>query len=219
MNEVTRKLVARKLVLSVAAAALYTASTLAIPALTASAFLAHTPHALAKDGGDDGGSSGSGSDGGGDNGGSSGSDGGGDDGGSSGSGSDGDNGGDDHSGSGSGDSDDDSDDDSSDDSSGRSVNSGHGGSSAERPEVEVTLTGDQLAGVRSGQFKLVDNLGRVLEIEVETEDGVTKISAKPHGGDARRNPGPITAINVVPAGSVSNSADDDGTPDQGSGDN
>ena len=218
MKKLTRKIDARKLVLSVAAAALYTASTLAIPALTASAFLTHVPHAQAKDGGDDGGSSGSGSDGGGDDGGSSGSgsDGGGDDGDSSGSGSGGDDsGGDDHSGSGSGD----SDDDSPDDSSGRSINSGHGGSSSERPEVEVTLTDEQLAGVKSGQLKLVDNLGRVLELEVETEHGVTKVSAKPHGGDARRNPGPITAISVVPAGSVAGSAGDDGTPDQGSGDN
>jgi hypothetical protein len=218
MKKLTCKFLARKLAPSVAAVALYTASTLAIPLLASPAFLAHVPHALAKDGGgDSGGHSGSG--GGGDDGGSSGSGDGGNSGSGSRSGGD-DSGGDDHSGSNSGRGSDDSgsDDSGGDDSSGRSANSGHGGNSGERPQVEVTLTGAQLAGVRSGQFKLVDNLGRVLEVEIETENGVTTVSAKPHGGDARRNPGPITAINVVPAGSAGGT-NDDGTPDQGPGDN
>jgi hypothetical protein len=203
MRNLTRKLAVR-----VAAAALYAVAAVAAPA--AIAWLGGAAISFAKDGGDDGGDSGSGGDDGGNSGSGGGDDSGGEDGDSSGPGS-GDDSGDDSDNSGRG-SDDDHDDSGDDSSSGRS--------SGDRPEVEVTLTAEQLAGVQAGTLKLVDNLGRVLELEIETEHGVTTVSAKPHGGDSRRNPGPITAINIVPAGSAGGTAgDDDGTPDQGSGDN
>ncbi|HSO47200.1 MAG TPA: hypothetical protein VLQ68_04625 [Rhizobiaceae bacterium] len=218
------KKLSRSMAITVASAALYAAAALVVPAT--GAWLGMASMSLAKDGGNSG-------SGGGDDGGNSGS-GGGDDGGNSGRGGGDDSGGDDHdnSGSGSGDdsgddsnsgsgSDDDADDSDDNDDNGRSGRSGRSGNNSERPEVEVKLTREQLAGVQAGTLKLVDNLGRVLELEIENEHGVTTVSAKPHGGDSRRNPGPITSINVVPAGSVSNSVagDDDGTPDQGPGDN
>jgi hypothetical protein len=198
MKNLTRRLSVRA-----AAAALYALASLTAPATLL--VLGGAKLSFAKDGGDDGGNSGSG---GGDDGGNSGSSGG-DDGGNSGHGSDDggnsghgsddnggdDNGGDDSSNSGRG-----SDDDGSDDDSDDSGRSGSGRGSDDRPEVAVSLTQDQLAGVQAGRLKLVDNLGRVLELEVETEHGVTTVSAKPHGGASRRNPGPITGIAIVPTG-------------------
>lgn len=194
MRNLTRKLSVR-----VAAAALYALAAAAAPASIL--LLGGAKLSFAKDGGDDGGNSGSdgghdsGNSGssGGDDGGNSGS-GGGDDGGNSGHGSD-DGSGDDSGNSGRG-----SDDDGNDDDSGSSGSSGSSRGSDDRPEVAVTLTQDQIAGVQAGRLKLVDNLGRVLELEVETEHGVTTTSAKPHGGASRRNPGPITSIVIVPTG-------------------
>lgn len=88
---------------------------------------------------------------------------------------------------------------------------------AARPTVTITLTDDSLANVQNGTHVVVDQLGRQLEITVRTVNGQKVISAKPHGGAAKRNPGPITNIDVVPVTSVP--GNDDGTPDQGSGDN
>lgn len=91
------------------------------------------------------------------------------------------------------------------------------GREAARPTATITLSDESLANVRSGTHVVVDQLGRQLEITVRTVNGQTVISAKPHGGAAKRNPGPITTIDVVEVSSVP--GDDDGTPDQGSGDN
>jgi hypothetical protein len=182
---------------------------------TAAAFTINiqTP-AFAKNGSDDGSSSSSSSSGSSGSGSSSssgssddnsGSGGGDDD--NSGSGS----GGDDNSGSGRDrDSDDDnssggssSDDNSSnDDSNNRSasnvdrMNGGGGGNRANRPRVQISVDAATRAALLNGTLVAVDNLGRPLEVEVE--DGGVLI-AKPHGGDAKRKPGPIASFNVVPA--------------------
>jgi hypothetical protein len=170
------------------------------------------------DGGSDSSGSGSGGDGGSD---------------SSGSGSDGD-GGSDNSGSGS-----DGDDDNHDNSGSGSTNSGpgsansgrhHGGQAntgggddgqrAVRPEIALDLAADDLNDVMAGRKVLVDDLGRVLEVEIELEHGFRTVTAKPHGGDSQRNPGPITSFDLVDAGGATTAPDDDdGTPDQGPGDN
>jgi hypothetical protein len=94
-----------------------------------------------------------------------------------------------------------------------------GGSNGDRPEIVVNLSKDDLKAVLDGSKKLVDNLGRVLEVEIEFEHGTKTVIAKPHGGDAKRNPGPITSFTIVPAGGTGGAGDDDGTPDQGPGDN
>ena len=74
--------------------------------------------------------------------------------------------------------------------------------------------------VTAGRKALVDDLGRVLEVEIELEHGLRSVIAKPHGGDARRNPGPIASTTLVDAGGAANTpGNDDGTPDQGPGDN
>ena len=151
---------------------------------------------------------------------------GGDDGGSSGSGSDD---------SGSDDSGNDTSDSDSDDSSGSDDlddigsddNSSGGDKSSKkkdmdtsqsnaRPTATITLTPESLSQVRAGTHQVVDQLGRQLEIRVTNVSGVQVVRAKPHGGDARRWPGPITTINVVPNAAAP--GNDDGTPDQGSGD-
>ena len=68
-----------------------------------------------------------------------------------------------------------------------------------RPTALITLTPESLAGVQNGSLVVVDDLGRVLEIELDIVNGGQVIKAKPHGGDAKRNPGPITSISVIPA--------------------
>ena len=176
------------------------------------------------DGGSDSSGSGSDGDGGSDSSGS-GSDG---DGGSDSSGSD-----DDHDNSGSGShGDDGSDVDNSGPGSansgrrgGRANNGGGGddGQRAVRPEIALDLSADDLNDVMAGRKQLVDDLGRVLEVEIELEHGFRTVTAKPHGGDSRRNPGPITSFDLVDAGGATPAPgtpdNDDGTPDQGPGDN
>ena len=142
----------------------------------------------------------------------------------SGSGSD-DSGGSDNSGSGSDDNDD------HDNSGPGSANSGRRGGRAdsggggddgqrtERPEIALNLSAADLNDVMAGRKALVDDLGRVLEVEIELEHGFRSVIAKPHGGDARRNPGPITSFSLVDAGgAAATPGNDDGTPDQGPGD-
>lgn len=216
-----------KLALHAAFVALFATGTIMLPTLNFLKQGAIAGHAFAKDGdsgdsdsGGDGGNSGSGSDGG-----NSGSD---SDGGHSGSGSDSrssdsdsDSSDDGNSGSGSSHNHSDDSDDSSDDSSSNDANDDSSGrESRDRPEVQVSLSPEQIQAILGGQSKLVDNLGRTLELEIEIENGVTTYSAKPHGGDARRNPGPISNVSVVPSARmpVNGSTNDDGTPDQGSGD-
>lgn len=76
--------------------------------------------------------------------------------------------------------------------------SGRGGDDR-RPEAVVDLSEDDLAGVLNGRRTLLDDRGRVLEVEIEIEDGRRIVSVKPHGGAARRNPGPISAVRAVDA--------------------
>ncbi len=149
-------------------------------------------------GSDDGGSSGSG--GGSDDGGGSGSGGGSDDGGSSGSGRSGsDDGG--SSGSGRSGSDDggssgsgDRSDDGERSGTGRS---GTDDSGRRQGRAEVELRDRDIDGVLSGDRVLVDDLGRVLEVEVEIEHGVRTVTVKPHGEDAVRQPGAVTGVRAV----------------------
>ncbi len=94
---------------------------------------------------------------------------------------------------------DDSNDDSGDDSSKNQSASASKAGRAARPSAIITLTPENLAGVQNGSLAVVDNLDRVLEIELDQMNGAQVIKAKPHGGDAKRNPGPITSISVVPA--------------------
>jgi hypothetical protein len=152
--------------------------------------------AFAKDGHSGNSGSGSSGSGGGDDGNSGSGSGDSDSGGNSGSGS-GDSDGDDNSGS-SGDSDDN---DSNDDSNNRSASNddnrnGGGRNRADRPRIEISVDAATRAGLLNGSLVAVDNLGRALEVEVE--DG-NVLEAKPHGGDAKRNPGPITSFDIVPA--------------------
>jgi hypothetical protein len=172
--------------------------------VTAAAFTVNVQApAFAKDG--HSGNSGSGSSGssGGDDGDSGSGSGDSDSGGNSGSGS-GDSDGDDNSGS-NGDSDDN---DSNDDSNNRSASNddrrddnrnGGGRNRADRPRIEISVDAATRAGLLNGSLVAVDNLGRALEVEVEDRNGQGVLEAKPHGGDAKRNPGPITSFDIVPA--------------------
>ena len=143
--------------------------------------------------------------------------------GSSGSGSSGSGGGDDNSGSGSGgddnsgpgshDSDDDDDnagpdsgggsDDNDDSSIGAASNddnrNGGGGNNAVRPRVQISVDAATRAGLLNGTLVAVDNLGRPLEVEADIRNGQPVLIAKPHGGDAKRNPGMIASYVIVPA--------------------
>jgi hypothetical protein len=155
--------------------------------------------AFAKDGrsGDsDSSSSGSGTSGSGGGDDNSGSGGGGDD--NSGSGSDDD---DANSGPDSGGSSDDSD---NDDSISRTASNddnhnGSGGNNAVRPRVQLSVDAATRAGLLNGTLVAVDNLGRPLEVEADIRNGQSVLIAKPHGGDAKRNPGPIASFEIVPA--------------------
>ncbi|WP_112809231.1 hypothetical protein [Ensifer sp.] len=69
----------------------------------------------------------------------------------------------------------------------------------DRDEMTLNVSEDSLRGLRDGSLIAVDNLGRVLEVEVEFEHGQRVVKVEPHGGDARRNPGPITSVSIVPA--------------------
>ncbi len=122
----------------------------------------------------------SGRSGGDDGGGSSGHGGSGDDGGSSGHGGSGDDGG--------------------------SVGSGRHGSDdgdrgRDRPSARIDLSNRDVESVLRGERVLIDDLGRVLEVEVEVEHGVRTVTVKPHRGDAARIPGPIEKVHAVDAGS------------------
>ena len=105
----------------------------------------------------------------------------------------------------------------SDDGAGHDTNDDHGGSSSSdddsngsgshlknrsnssasstRPTAIITLSSESLSKIQAGTHVVVDQLGRTLEIDVSAITG--QIRAKPHGGDAKRNPGPITDISVV----------------------
>jgi len=72
----------------------------------------------------------------------------------------------------------------------------------DRPEVDLNVSDENLQGLLNGSLVAVDNLGRVLEVEVEREHGVRAVTVKPHGGDFRRNPGPITNVSIRPASAL-----------------
>jgi hypothetical protein len=72
-----------------------------------------------------------------------------------------------------------------------------GGNDSARPEIVLDLPQSELTALLNGEKILVDNLGRVLEVEIEVEHGVTTVIAKPHGGDAQPNPGPIGSFKIV----------------------
>lgn len=66
-------------------------------------------------------------------------------------------------------------------------------------EIELRVTDENLRGLRNGSLVAVDNLGRVLEVEVEYERGVRVVTVEPHDSDIRRNPGPIGSVSIRPA--------------------
>ena len=89
-----------------------------------------------------------------------------------------------------------------DDGSGRRGGPGRDGDE-DRPRATLALSAGELAAVLRGDRVLVDDRGRALEVEVETEDGGRPlVTVRPHGGDARRNPGPIGGVRSVPAGAA-----------------
>jgi hypothetical protein len=89
---------------------------------------------------------------------------------------------------------------SSDDGDDRSDNRrGGGANNAVRPRIQISVDAATRAGLLSGALVAVDNLGRPLEVEADIRNGQSVLIAKPHGGDAKRNPGPIASFEVVPA--------------------
>jgi hypothetical protein len=88
---------------------------------------------------------------------------------------------------------DDNDDDDRDDKDRRGKDRG-------RPEAELKVSNRSLHGLLNGSLIAVDDLGRVLEVEIEFEHGTRTITVQPHRSDFRRKPGPITEVTVRPAG-------------------
>lgn len=70
---------------------------------------------------------------------------------------------------------------------------------SDRPRVTLSVSATSLQGLLNGSLIAVDQLGRRLEVEVETEHGVQTVEVKPHRSDAIRNPGPITDVSIRPA--------------------
>ncbi|WP_104662515.1 hypothetical protein [Ensifer adhaerens] len=66
-------------------------------------------------------------------------------------------------------------------------------------EIELRVTDESLRGLRNGSLVAVDNLGRVLEVDVEYERGVRVVTVEPRDSDIRRNPGPIGSVSIRPA--------------------
>ena len=63
--------------------------------------------------------------------------------------------------------------------------------------VTVSVSDDALKGLQDGRLKAVDEQGRTLEVEVETEHGKTTVEVKRHGEDGTG--APISAVSIVPA--------------------
>ena len=72
-------------------------------------------------------------------------------------------------------------------------------SSRDRPRAHVDLSERELESVLRGDRVLVDDRGRVLEVEIEIEHGIRTVTVKPHGGDFARNPGPIGNVHAIDA--------------------
>lgn len=71
-----------------------------------------------------------------------------------------------------------------------------------RDEVTLSVSNESLQGLLNGSLIAVDNLGRVLEVEVEMEHGVQTVKVKPHRSDARRIPGAVTGVVIKPKASI-----------------
>lgn len=69
----------------------------------------------------------------------------------------------------------------------------------DRDEMTLNVSEASLRGLRDGSLIAVDNLGRVLEVDVDFEHGRRVVTVEPHDGDARRNPGPISSVSIRPA--------------------
>ena len=79
------------------------------------------------------------------------------------------------------------------------------GGDRDRPSVAIDLSDRELDAVLRGERVLVDDRGRVIEVEIEIEHGVRTVTVKPHGGDFARNPGPIGDVKAVDAGRTTSS--------------
>jgi hypothetical protein len=99
------------------------------------------------------------------------------------------------------DSDDDDDDDQGyDDDDWSGVSGDYSTWNSGQPRIELSLTGDELNALVAGKKVLIDNLGRVLELEVEEDDGRREVIAKPQGDAASARPGAITSVRAVDLG-------------------
>ena len=94
-------------------------------------------------------------------------------------------------------------DDGNDDSNNRTASNDDGvsggGNNAVRPRIQIAVDAATRAGLLNGTLVAVDNLGRPLEVESDIRNGQSVLIAKPHGGDAKRNPGQIASFEIVPA--------------------
>jgi hypothetical protein len=79
------------------------------------------------------------------------------------------------------------------------MKAGSSASNAVRPRIQINVDAATRAGLLDGTLVAVDNLGRSLEVEADIRNGQSVLIAKPHGGDAKRNPGPIASYEVVTA--------------------
>ncbi|QFY62079.1 hypothetical protein FZ934_17765 [Rhizobium grahamii] len=70
---------------------------------------------------------------------------------------------------------------------------------SDRPQTVLTVSDASLRGLLNGSLVARDQLGRLLEVEVEREHGARIIKAQVHRSDARRNPGAITSVQILPA--------------------
>ncbi|OCP07473.1 MULTISPECIES: hypothetical protein [unclassified Ensifer] len=66
-------------------------------------------------------------------------------------------------------------------------------------EIELRVSDESLRGLRNGSLVAVDNLGRVLEVDVDYERGIRIVTGEPYDSDIRRNPGPVTSVSIRPA--------------------
>lgn len=66
-------------------------------------------------------------------------------------------------------------------------------------ETQLKVSNHSLNGLLNGSLIAVDNLGRVLEVEVEFEHGRRIVKVEPHGSDLRSKPGPIVTVSIRPA--------------------
>lgn len=69
----------------------------------------------------------------------------------------------------------------------------------DRYEAQLKVSNRSLKGLLNGSLIAVDNLGRVLEVEIEYEHGTRIVSVQPHRSDIRRKPGPIEKVSIRPA--------------------